>query len=105
MTVPINLHDGKVKATPLAKLSFHARHRKTSIWVRTQKYNAIEIDFIENIKFLVLFYHKDTDSGVAAFKENDIKINITKKENIIKKLKVDKGSKLKMHYFLLFNIL
>ena len=89
-----NLHDAKLKATALTKLAFHGRHLNLSLWVLTQKYNAIVKDFRENIKVLVLFFDKDKESRESAFKENDIGISVQEKETIIKTLKSNKSSKL-----------
>jgi GTPase SAR1 family protein len=89
-----NLYDAKLKATALTKLAFHGRHINISTWIITQKYNAIVKDFRENIKILVLFYDKDKESREAAFKENDIGISSVEKENIIRRLRNEKTSKL-----------
>jgi general stress protein 26 len=70
-----------------------------SLWVLTQKYNAIVKDFRENIKVLVLFFDKDKESRESAFKENDIGISVQEKESIIRTLKNNKRKKLIMCLF------
>ena len=92
-----NLHDAKLKSTALTKLAFHGRHANISTWVITQKYNAIVKDFRENIKMLILFFDKDRESREAAFKENDIGISQTEKNNIVTALKNNARLKLVMH--------
>jgi len=94
-----NLYDAKLKATALTKLAFHGRHLNLSLWVITQKYNAIVKDFRENIRMLVLFYDKDKESRESAFKENDIGISAHEKDAIVRELKVNKNSKLIMHLY------
>jgi Cdc6-like AAA superfamily ATPase len=94
-----NLYDAKLKATALTKLAFHGRHLNLSLWVLTQKYNAIVKDFRENIRMLVLFYDKDRDSRETAFKENDIGISVQEKEEIVRTLKSKKNSKMIMHLY------
>ena len=88
-----NLYDAKLKATALTKLAFHGSHANISTWILTQKYNAIVKDFRENIMMLVMFYDKDRESREAAFKENDIGITNTEKNEIINKLKDNKRAK------------
>lgn len=88
-----NLYDAKLKATALTKLAFHGRHANISVWILTQKYNAIVKDFRENISVLVLFYDKNKESREAAFKENDIGLSSDEKEKIVKELKSRKGAK------------
>ena len=94
-----NLYDAKLKATALTKLAFHGRHLNLSVWVLTQKYNAIVKDFRENIRMLVLFYDKDKESREAAFKENDIGIDSHEKNEIVRTLKNNKNSKLIMYLY------
>ena len=77
----------------MTKLAFHGRHVNISTLILTQKNNAIVKDFRENIMMLVLFYDKDKDSRDSAFKENDIGLCSTEKENILKTLKTVKNSK------------
>lgn len=94
-----NLYDAKLKATALTKLAFHGRHLNLSLWILTQKYNAIVKDFRENIRMLVLFYDKDKESRETAFKENDIGIRSSEKEAIVNTLKTNKNSKLIMQLY------
>jgi hypothetical protein len=94
-----NLYDAKLKATALTKLAFHGRHINISLWILTQKYNAIVKDFRENIRILVLFYDKDKESRESAFKENDIGISPQEKEQIVRTLKNNKNSKMVVYLY------
>lgn len=62
----------KTKSSELTKLGFSGRHKNISVWVLTQKYNAVVKDFRENIKMLVLIQPKDRCALKAALDENDI---------------------------------
>ena len=94
-----NLYDAKLKATALTKLAFHGRHINISLWILTQKYNAIVKDFRENIRILVLFYDKDKESRESAFKENNIGISPQEKEQIVRTLKNNKNSKMVVYLY------
>ena len=87
-----NLHDVKTKCTKLCKLAFSARHYGFSVFVLTQKYNAIVKDFRDNIRMLILFYNKDKKSMTDAFDENNI-VPKEEREDIIKFLYDNKHSK------------
>ncbi len=64
-----NLHDSKIKSSSLTQLAFSGRHYGISVWVITQKYNAVVKDFRDNMRMLILFYAKDIE---LALKENNI---------------------------------
>lgn len=58
------------KETALNQLGFISRHAGISIWVITQKYNAVSKDFREQLSWVALFYCKDKDSFLYANDEN-----------------------------------
>jgi hypothetical protein len=60
------------KETTLNQLAFTSRHAGISIWVITQKYNAVSKDFREQLSWIVLFYCKDKDSFIYANDENSV---------------------------------
>ena len=62
----------KRKQQMLSELAFSGRHLGCSLWILTQKYNAILTDLREQIKWLALFYCKDRDSFEKALRENDV---------------------------------
>jgi len=67
-----NLRDSKIKSSELTKLAFSGRQYGISVWVITQKYNAMVKDFRDCIRMLILFYNKDKKSMELALEENDI---------------------------------
>ena len=66
------LGDVRHKETALNKLAFTSRHAGISIWVISQKYNAVSKDFREQISWMALFYCKDKDSFNYANDENNV---------------------------------
>ena len=60
------------KETALNQLAFTSRHAGISIWVITQKYNAVSKDFREQLSWIALFYCKDKDSFLIANDENSV---------------------------------
>ena len=65
-----NLWDTKTKCSRLTELAFSGRHINISVWLLTQKYNAICKDFRENIKHLVIHALNDQNALDQIFKEN-----------------------------------
>ena len=65
-----NLWEAKNKCTKLTELAFSGRHINISVWLLTQKYNAICKDFRENIKHLVIHALNDQNALDQIFKEN-----------------------------------
>jgi len=65
-----NLWEAKNKCTRLTELAFSGRHINISVWLLTQKYNAICKDFRENIKHLVIHALNDQTALDQIFKEN-----------------------------------
>lgn len=60
------------KKEMLSELAFSGRHAKQSVWVLTQKYNAVCKDLREQAKWVCLFYCKDRFSFADALDENDV---------------------------------
>ena len=65
-----NLWESKNKCTKLTELAFSGRHLGISVWLLTQKYNAICKDFRENCKHIVIHALNDQTSLDQIFKEN-----------------------------------
>ena len=85
-----NEKSAKVKSSALTKLAFSGRHLGVSVWVITQKYNAIIKDFRDNLRHLCLFYEKDEESLKTALSENSI-ISKDQRGYIIEALKHNKA--------------
>ena len=56
----------------LSELAFSGRHASQSVWVLTQKYNAVLKDLREQTKWIALFHCKDRDSFEDCLRENDV---------------------------------
>ena len=82
------------KKQMLSELAFSGRHLNCSVWVLTQKYNAVLTDLREQTKWTVLFFTKDRDSFDETLRENDVIPSLEKKKEIRKKLATHKHSKL-----------
>ena len=62
----------KKKMCMLSYLAFSGRHALQTVWVLSQKYNAIPKDLREQTKWTALFYCKDRDSFEGCLRENDV---------------------------------
>ena len=71
------------KRKTLSFLAYSGRHANISVWIITQKYNAVLKDFREQLKFVVLFYCKDRDWFDACLQENDV-INTKEERDCVK---------------------
>jgi hypothetical protein len=60
------------KKDMLSELAFSGRHAKQSVWVLTQKFNAVCTDFREQTRWVALFHCKDRDSFSECLQENDV---------------------------------
>ena len=80
----------------LAKLAFSGRHASVSVWILTQKYNAVLKDFREQLKWIALFFCKDRDSFADCLRENDVIEDEAKRKSIREQLKNPKPTKLIM---------
>ena len=81
------------KETALSELAFTSRHAGISVWVITQKYNAVSKDFRDQLSWLALFYCKDKDSFVFANDENSV-LNAEEKNEATEFLKSNAHGKL-----------
>ena len=60
------------KKDMLSELAFSGRHAGASVWVLTQKFNAVGKDLREQTKWVALFHCKDRDSFEDCLRENDV---------------------------------
>ena len=81
------------KREMLSQIAFSGRHVGISIWMLTQKFNAVSKDFRENIKWTCIFYTKDRDSFEECLRENDV-VPFDKIKEIKDQLKSKKHAKL-----------
>ena len=88
-----NQRAAKTKSCELTRLAFSGRHENISVWLVTQKYNAVVKDFRDNIRQCVLYYEKDRKSLEDALNENGI-IPAEEHATIVEKLKATPHSKL-----------
>ena len=95
-----NLWEAKNKCTKLTELAFSGRHFGISVWLLTQKYNAICKDFRENCKHMVIHTFNDQASIDQVFKENRC-IPASEKDAIIQQL--DAGKRLILRRKIPFN--
>lgn len=86
-----NLWESKNKCTKLTELAFSGRHYGISVWLLTQKYNAVVKDFRENCKHMVIHTMNDYVSMDQIFKENRC-IPHSEKDTVLQQ--IDAGQKL-----------
>jgi GTPase SAR1 family protein len=60
------------KKDMLSELAFSGRHAKQSVWVLSQRYNAVLKDLREQTRWVALFHCKDRDSFEDCLRENDV---------------------------------
>ena len=60
------------KKDMLSELAFSGRHVDISVWVLTQKYNAVLKDLREQTRWVCLFHCKDRDSFEDCLRKNDV---------------------------------
>ena len=60
------------KKDMLSELAFSGRHAGASVWVLTQKYNAVLKDLREQTHWVAMFHCKDRDSFEDALCKNDV---------------------------------
>ena len=60
------------KKDTLSELAFSGRHAKQSVWVLSQKYNAVLKDLREQTQWACLFHCKDRDSFEECLRKNDV---------------------------------
>lgn len=89
----VNYSDAQKKRSILPELAMHGRHTLQSVWVLTQKYNAVVKDVRENTAWVAIFYCKDKHSLKDCLDENDVVEN-DKILEIKTKLKENRYAKL-----------
>lgn len=82
------------KRDMLSDLAFSGRHANQSVWVLTQKYNAVLKDLREQTRWIALFHCKDRDSFEDALRENDVIPTKEERAAIRKRLSETKHAKL-----------
>lgn len=82
------------KRNSLSMLAFSGRHVNISVWILTQKYNAVLKDFREQVKWVCLFFCKDRDSYDDCLRENDVIESKKQRDEVKNKLKKIKHTKL-----------
>ena len=60
------------KRDMLSELAFSGRHSQQSVWVLSQRYNAVLKDLREQTRWTALFHCKDRDSFEECLRENDV---------------------------------
>ena len=60
------------KKDMLSELAFSGRHAEQSVWVLSQKFNAVSKDLREQTRWITLFHVKDRDSFEDCLRENDV---------------------------------
>ncbi len=81
------------KKDMLSELAFSGRHANCSVWVLTQKYNAVLKDLREQTRWTALFHCKDRDSFDDCLRENDV-IPAAKLRDVKERLAKTKHAKL-----------
>ena len=60
------------KRDTLSELAFSGRHAQQSVWVLSQRYNAVLKDLRKQTQWVALFHCKDRDSFEECLRENDV---------------------------------
>ena len=82
------------KKDALSELAFSGRHAQQSVWVLTQKHNAVLTDLREQTQWIALFHCKDRDSFEECLRENDVIGSREERAAIRKQLAETKHKKL-----------
>lgn len=72
------------KRSNLSKLAISGRHTDRSMWLLTQKYNAICKDVREQCMWICSFWCKDKKAFEDMISENDVGLNVNNKEQMQK---------------------
>jgi hypothetical protein len=89
----VNYKDTNKEKSVLPKLVMEGRHTLQSVWILTQKYNAVLKDVRENTAWVAIFYCKDKHLLKECLDENDVVEN-EKIPEIKKELREKPHSKL-----------
>ena len=82
------------KKDMLSELAYSGRHASQSVWVLTQKYNAVLKDLREQTKWTAIFHCKDRDSFEDCLRENDVIPTRKEREALRQRLSEAKHAKL-----------
>lgn len=82
------------KRTMLTYLAFSGRHAQQSLWVQTQKYNAVAKGLRAQTQWVALFHSKDKDSFEDCLDENYIIHSREERDGVRKQLETNEFSKL-----------
>ena len=81
------------KKDMLSELAFSGRHADQSVWVLTQKYNAVLKDLREQTRWVCFFHCKDRDSFEDCLWENDV-IPTREQRSLVRQQLAEKHAKL-----------
>ena len=82
------------KKDALSELAFSGCHAHQSVWVLTQKYNAVLKDLREQTRWVCLFHCKDRDSFEDCLRENDVIATREQRVSVRQQLAETKHAKL-----------
>ena len=82
------------KKDMLSELAFSGRHAQQSVWVLSQRYNAVLKDLRDQTKWTAMFHCKDRDSFEEALRENDVIPDREERQAVRRLLAETKHSKL-----------
>ena len=82
------------KKDTLSELAFSGHHAQQSVWVLTQRYNAVLKDLREQTQWVALFHCKDRDSFEECLRENDVIASREERNDIRRQLASKKHAKL-----------
>lgn len=77
----------------LSTLAFSGRHADQSVWILTQKYNAVLTDFREQTRWCAVFHTKDRDSFDECLRENYVIDTREERDAVRKQLAETRHSK------------
>jgi hypothetical protein len=83
-----------MKKDMLSELAFSGRHADQSVWVLSQKFNAVCKDFREQTRWTALFHCKDRSSFGDCLEENDVVPSSEERAEVRKLLAATKHAKL-----------
>ena len=82
------------KRDTLSELAFSGRHAQQTVWVLSQRYNAVLKDLREQTQWVALFHCKDRDSFEECLRENDVIATREERNDIRRQLASTKHAKL-----------
>ena len=78
----------------LSEIAFSGRHAEQSVWVLSQRYNAVLKDLREQTRWTALFHCKDRDSFEECLRENDVIADRDERQAVRRHLAEKKHAKL-----------